>query len=47
MILVTFHLEAAFPVGGELQGSRLQSAHPEGEDVDGGGKGHRVLCVQG
>ena len=34
---------AAGVAAGDLQGRRLQGAHPEGEDVDGGGEGDRLV----
>ena len=34
---------AAGVAAGDLQGRRLQGAHPEGEDVDGWGEGDRLV----
>ena len=44
-MITNIHLCAALPIACELERCCLEGAHPEGEDVDGRGEGHRVLWV--
>ena len=44
-MITNIHLCAALPIACELERCCLEGAHPEGEDVDGRGEGHRVLWI--